>query len=536
MDQMDVDQRLSSKKRPANQSPLNLPSEKRPKFPFLEDRKADIEEALRSFDAPLKQLVADSDFQHVVATLNFVIKAWEIVDSIPEDAVEIALKSKREEFETVLKRCSESGSWFSGIAYLFSLESNTKTAEIAYVPRLETAEGFRIYLLQNSGIHSQSSFLAIVSAWRTEYKGRTADLVEAILQDYMAATNHYARYVAHIQSSGTGKSRTHDELAKRRFYIPICLASPDQAFPPGDIEVRDWFKNVYWDQETVQRRCNAFLHALMAQAKEALDMIVKDLKKDLDDLADGSIRSARRRLHLLSSTFRQKMSEGGTFGSHGPYRSKFYASVLKRAAEVIDKSVIADAASEVVQLLDPAKYFRAEPVVIICWDESHLLAEQDEGQPWTYFSALRQTLHKIKDMPIFSVFLSTAVKSHLFSPDLQSNPSNRMTTLYLHRFSPITEVGFDEFAIKVKANGESKLGEIASTHHIAHLGRALFATLYDCGDRSIKNSIVNYAQVKLLSSEPSLMRTELRPAELLACLAIRLGLDFRSASWAEREA
>ena len=112
------------------------------------------------------------------------------------------------------------------LAYLFSLESNTKTAEIAYVPRLETAKGFRIYLLQNSGIHLQSSFLAIVSAWRTEYKGRTADLVEAILQDYMAATNHYARYVAHIQSSGTGKSRTHDELAKRRFYIPICLASP----------------------------------------------------------------------------------------------------------------------------------------------------------------------------------------------------------------------------------------------------------------------------------------------------------------------
>ena len=115
MDQMDVDQRLSSKKRPANQSPLNLPSEKRPKFPFLEDRKADIEEALRSFDAPLKQLVADSDLQRVVATLNFVIKNWEIGDSIPEDAVEIALKSKREEFETVLKRCSESGSWFSGI-------------------------------------------------------------------------------------------------------------------------------------------------------------------------------------------------------------------------------------------------------------------------------------------------------------------------------------------------------------------------------------------------------------------------------------
>ena len=41
----------------------------------------------------------------------------------------------------------------------------------------------------------------------------------------MKAKNSYARYVAKIQSSGTGKSRTQDQVAKSILYIPINLAS-----------------------------------------------------------------------------------------------------------------------------------------------------------------------------------------------------------------------------------------------------------------------------------------------------------------------
>ena len=38
---------------------------------------------------------------------------------------------------------------------------------------------------------------------------------------------------------------------------------------------------------------------------------------------------------------------------------------------------------------------------------------------------------------------------------------------------PITEVGFDQFAEKVEAVQEWSLERLASTHYIAHLGRAL---------------------------------------------------------------
>ena len=53
-------------------------------------------------------------------------------------------------------------------------------------------------------------------------------MLHDILQDCMNPDiTLYARVVAHVQSSGTGKSRTHDELAKHILYIPLNLAAAD---------------------------------------------------------------------------------------------------------------------------------------------------------------------------------------------------------------------------------------------------------------------------------------------------------------------
>ena len=51
-------------------------------------------------------------------------------------------------------------------------------------------------------------------------------VLHSILRHYMKVQSLYSRVVPHVQSSGTGKSRTHDELAKRIFYIPLNLAAP----------------------------------------------------------------------------------------------------------------------------------------------------------------------------------------------------------------------------------------------------------------------------------------------------------------------
>ena len=58
--------------------------------------------------------------------------------------------------------------------------------------------------------------VAIVKSWDQEFLGPIGTLVHDILQQYIWEPDVYARIVHHVQSSGTGKSRVHDELAKLR--------------------------------------------------------------------------------------------------------------------------------------------------------------------------------------------------------------------------------------------------------------------------------------------------------------------------------
>ena len=60
-----------------------------------------------------------------------------------------------------------------------------------------------------------------------------------------------------------------------------------------------------------------------------------------------------------------------------------------------------------------------------------------------------------------------------------------------------------------------------------------FPTRYWYGDDYIKDSIVEFAEKKLLYRKTA--GTPLYDAEKLACLTVRLGLDFRATSWTERE-
>ena len=70
--------------------------------------------------------------------------------------------------------------------------------------------------------------------------------------------------------------------------------------------------------------------------------------------------------------------------------------------------------------------------------------------------------------------------------------------------------------------------------------RLRFATRFDSGDLTIKRSIVTFATHKLLCrpSEAGGPNGELKLSkeESLACLAVRLGLDFRATTWLDRAA
>lgn len=70
-------------------------------------------------------------------------------------------------------------------------------------------------------------------------------------------------------------------------------------------------------------------------------------------------------------------------------------------------------------------------------------------------------------------FLATGGKFHQFSPDYTFDASNRVQRRVLDLLPPVTEIGFDEFAPRVVADGSWTLDHLASTHHLAHLGRSL---------------------------------------------------------------
>jgi hypothetical protein len=136
---------------------------------------------------------------------------------------------------------------------------------------------------------------------------------------------------------------------------------------------------------------------------------------------------------------------------------------------------IAEVAKKVILFLNPDWKSGDSLQVVICWDESHTLLQRVGKEKWTAYSELRRALRTIKEEPIISVFLSTVGKFHEFTPSAEYDPSFRLSSDGgLESLPPITEVGFDLFAKKVDCIEETwTLARIASTHQMAHLGRAL---------------------------------------------------------------
>ncbi|KAJ2969382.1 hypothetical protein NUW54_g12977 [Trametes sanguinea] len=163
---------------------------------------------------------------------------------------------------------------------------------------------------------------AVSAAWQEPYK-HTGNMLERVLSVYMKDTsNHYARDASITQSSGTGKSRMVDELAKQIFCIPMSLGSKS-AYPPQDIEVVRYFQSSMSGNAGMRaQRIQLFMCALFEIALARVKVIASEY-----DSEDKSLSG-------LASRFRQLMSDGMEYGQHGQYREEFYSDVCKRATEV----------------------------------------------------------------------------------------------------------------------------------------------------------------------------------------------------------
>jgi hypothetical protein len=92
---------------------------------------------------------------------------------------------------------------------------------------------------------------------------------------------------------------------------------------------------------------------------------------------------------------------------------------------------------------------------------------------WNFFWELRRVLRQIHDLAIFSLFLSTAGRFHLFSPEIRSDPSNRVRDSSSRPLDPISEISFDDLAY-LALNNTVTLDRVVQTDWISHLGRPLY--------------------------------------------------------------
>ena len=198
------------------------------------------------------------------------------------------------------------------------------------------------------------------------------------------------------------------------------------------------------------------------------------------------------------------MSEGQSYQGPNTYRECFYKEVTQLADEVSfcefphsgeDDSFpkfmegshyngIKNAGELLARFVDPGNLLdrREElprrPLIIFAFDEAHILTDNpptmNRATKWNLFSELRCILRETSDQAIFSLFLSTAGRFNLFSPEISSNPSRRIQDPSSSTVDPITEISFDDLAYDAPEY-EIMLEQVVEIDWMCHLGRPLYA-------------------------------------------------------------
>jgi hypothetical protein len=139
---------------------------------------------------------------------------------------------------------------------------------------------------------------------------------------------------------------------------------------------------------------------------------------------------------------------------------------------------VAEAGMKLSRFIDPKRLLYSRngpqhPLVILSFDESHVLTDTPKNKTWTVFSELRRVLRELVHFPIFSLFLSTSGKVLSFSPVMQSDPSRRARESDISPLHPISEMSFDDLAYPAMED-HITLSRVVKTDWISHLGRPLY--------------------------------------------------------------
>ena len=298
-------------------------------------------------------------------------------------------------------------------------------------------------------------------------------------------------------------------------------------YPPPDTHLRSWLiSGVISDDTlgTIRKRLYGFVYALLIVTRRTLEAIDSVSGKSKIPKTEGQVTLRQAE---LAFAFRERMTEGQSYQGANTFRKGFYKEVTDLADEVRfraflhfgeddsfpkflkdirhtndpsytkepeelhpyvskDGDGIENAGDLLAQFVDPGKLLDHDgerprrPLVIFAFDEAHVLTDYPQitstsrATNWNLFSELRRVLKQTSDHAIFYLFLSTAGRFHLFSPETSSDSSMLIQNLTLSTLDPITEISFDDLAY---AAPEYKvmLEQVVGIDWMCHLGRPLYS-------------------------------------------------------------
>ncbi|KAI9567971.1 hypothetical protein HD554DRAFT_2328774 [Boletus coccyginus] len=361
--------------------------------------------------------------------------------------------------------------------------------------------------------------VATEKAWNVHYVGDVATVLCNRIKDSLLGSSD-----DDTRSSGMGKSRAVDEMAKGELVIPMVLRPENSTdSSPG-----------------VFQRVLAFLHALFVVLAE----VVESTEAPSEGLAPLN------KLKPFAGQFREYMNHNMTMTCHGDFRVWFYNRVVEKAGEVFktyerqiplksdttcpdvdnkarDPSFLLN--MKCGALLTALKAFQDPSwFIILSFDEMHVLGDN--------YLEFRCALRAPSNQPVFSLFLSTAGHMYNFIPNPKMDPSARMVERG-RVVAPFAELGFDHFAKRTNLANEDPmetddiLTHVSSTAQLVKFGRPMWATRYDEGNPAVQADIIGFAASKLLGGLDPTGETPLELPHHLGCLAQRLPIEFLSSSY-----
>ncbi|KAM6498654.1 hypothetical protein JOM56_006602 [Amanita muscaria] len=387
-------------------------------------------------------------------------------------------------------------------------------------------------------------------SWTSQFIGPAASaLRQHIMHYYNKKPNWYANYLAMVQSSGTGKSRTIDELSKTILTIPVCLrVKGTTGYPYADDEVRDFLTSPNKENDA-HLHALTFLLALFEHTKATLQSKYRK-KKQYSIVATSfqqymitSQGSSQRRTFFQAvvenaNDYVKKVIFSASFAYFEATPGSIRSFSLPERGRIID--CLHSAWASLASLLKTKTKLPSNdgPILLIAWDEAHSLTNKDSpNSKWSHFIALRRVLSALVKQELFSIFSSTTSKLSHFSPASASDPSDRVYGRLLELIPPFCDLGLDLLTTrKVSPNTGQTLDQFTIDEYMCYLGRPLFGSHFKHGDKRVRDELLEFAAGKLVMNLKRIPTpSELNPTQKLACLSFRLPIQFNSMAYTSRK-